>query len=65
MHPDIIEGSSTQGHGTLPGTIAKRSGGSLEKLEYKNGRLLTNNIGNNIFEISRFWLPKWVFPPPN
>ena len=54
-----VEGLSTQGHGTLPGTIAKRSGGDIPKLEYRDGRLLTNSIGNNIFEIFTIPLPKY------
>jgi hypothetical protein len=54
-----VDRSSPDGSGTTPGTIAKRRPEREVRVRYKEGKLLSSDLGNNIFEIFTIRAPKY------
>jgi hypothetical protein len=55
----IAGGVGGDGQGTLPGTVAVRNPKTVTKQDYRLGKLITNRVKNNIFEIYTIPAPKY------
>jgi hypothetical protein len=51
--------SAAQGSGTIPGKIAKRNPVEVSDSNFKNGKLLSDKVSNNIYEIYTIRAPKY------
>ena len=56
---NVLSGNTKDGLGALPGTIARRGADLEPSADFKNGRLISSTVGNNIYEIYTLPAPRY------
>tara|TARA_Y100000310_G_scaffold247740_1_gene253426 strand:+ start:1898 stop:3178 length:1281 start_codon:yes stop_codon:yes gene_type:complete len=56
---NLLSGNTKDGLGAMPGTVARRGSDLEPNADFKNGRLISSALGNNIYEIYTLPAPRY------